>query len=238
MGRYWKRRTEKKVTCMLEITEHAKVFTAHDKYLGKVDRIVIDPITRMVSHIVVHKGILLREDKVIPIENVTTATEERINLKRGSHVEDFPSFIEQHYLTLDETGDEAEASRDPDQPHGPSSVPFVWYGPYGIGATMFESSMRTVTEKNIPERAVALEPGAMVCALGRMKVGELEEVITTDSGMATHIVVTMCDTSLDRKAIPMHWVDEISENEIHLGVTPWMIEAIGPYDPSLSPIAG
>jgi hypothetical protein len=223
---------------MLEITEHAKVFTAHDKYVGKVDRIVMDPITRMVSHIVVHKGIFLREDKVVPIENVTTATEERINLKRGSHMDDFPSFIEQHYVTLDEAGDESEAGQDPNQPQGPSSAPFVWYGPYGMGTTMFESSMRTVTERNIPERAIALEPGAMVCALGRAKFGALEEVITTDAGVATHIIVTMSDPSLDRKAIPMHWVDEISENEIHLGVTAWMIEAIEPYDPSLSSLPG
>ena len=85
---------------------------------------------------------------------------------------------------------------------------------------------------------LSLEPGAMVCALGRTKVGELEEVITTDSGMATHIVVTMSDSSLDRKAIPMHWVDEISENEIHLGATLWMVQAIEMYDPHLSPMRG
>lgn len=217
---------------MLEITERTKVFTAHGEYVGKVDRIVIDPITRMVSHIVVHKGVLLPEDKVIPVEGIATATEERVNLTRGNHPDEFPSFVDQHYVELDET------DQDGDEPTVTASGPFVWYGPYGIASSMYESSMRVVTEKNIPERAVALEPGASVCALGRVEIGRLDEVITTKAGLATHIVVTMSDPSLDRKAIPMHWVDELSENEIHLGATLWMVEAIEMYDPHLSPMRG
>ena len=217
---------------MLEITEHAKVFTAHGEYVGKVDRIVIDPITRMVSHIVVHKGVLLPGDKVIPIEGIATATEERVHLARGNHPDEFPSFIEQHYVRLD------EEDQDRDQETTAIKTPFVWYGPYGMASSMYESSMRVVTEKNIPERAVALEPGVCVCVVGRAEIGELDEVITTDSGLATHIVVTMSDPSLDRKAIPMHWVDEIAADEIHLGATQWMIEAIEAYEPHLSPLRG
>jgi len=217
---------------MLEITEHAKVFTAHGEYVGKVDRIVIDPITRMVSHIVVHKGVLLPEDKVISIEGIATATEERIHLARGSHPNEFPSFIEQHYVKLDD--------EDHDGDPGTEDVrtPFVWYGPYGMASSMYESSMRVVTERNIPERAVALESGACICVVGRAEIGELDEVITTEAGLATHIVVTMSDPSLDRKAIPMHWVDEIAANEIHLGATQWMIDAIEAYDPHLSSLRG
>lgn len=217
---------------MLEITEHTKVFTAHDEYVGKVDRIVIDPITRTVSHIVVHKGILLPEDKVIPVGGIATATEERVNLQRGNHPDEFPSFIEHHYVSVDESGeDEVETT-------GGVSAPFVWYGPYGMASTLYDSSMRHVIERNIPERAIALEPGATVTAPGRSEVGRLEEVITTEAGMATHIVVTMSDPSLDRKAIPMHWVDNIAEKEIHLGATQWMIEAVEPYDPHLSSTPG
>jgi hypothetical protein len=217
---------------MLEITERTKVFTAHGEYVGRVDRIVIDPITRMVSHIVVHKRVLLPEDKVIPVDGIATATEERVHLARGSHPDEFPSFIEQHYVELD------EEDGDGSEPVGPIKPPFVWYGPYGMASAMYESSMRVVTARNIPERAVALEPDACVCALGRGVVGKLDEVITTDAGLATHIVVTMSDPGLDRKAIPMHWVDDIAENEIHLGVTQWMIDAIERYDPDLSPVRG
>ena len=216
---------------MLEITEHTKVFTAHDEYVGKVDRIVIDPITRMVSHIVVHKGILLPEDKVIPVEGIATATEERVNLGRGNDPDEFPSFIEHHYVRVD------ESEQAGDETKGAISAPFVWFGPYGTASTMYDSSMRDVIERNIPERAVALEPGATVTALGRSEVGRLEEVITTEAGMATHIVVTMSDPSLDRKAIPMHWVDDIAASEVHLGATLWMIKAIEPYDPQLSPLS-
>jgi hypothetical protein len=217
---------------MLEITEHTKVFTAHGEYVGRVDRIVIDPITRMVSHIVVHKGVLLPEDKVIPIGAIATATEERVHLARGSHPDEFLPFIEQHYVKLDnEDQDEDEGGRA-------LRTPFVWYGPYGISSTMYESEMRLVTERNIPERAIALESGVCVCALGRAEIGKLDEVIATETGLATHIIVTMSDPSLDRKAIPMHWVDDIAENEIYVGATQWMIKAIEPYDPHQSPLQG
>jgi sporulation protein YlmC with PRC-barrel domain len=218
---------------MLEITEHAKVFTAHGEYVGKVDRIVIDPITRMVSHIVVHKGVFLPEDKVIPIDAITTATEERVHLARGSHTEDFLPFIERHYVKRDDEDDE-----DADEHGEPVRAPFVWYGPYGISSTMYETEMRMVTERNIPERAIALEPGACVCSLGRVEIGTLDEVIATETGLVTHIVVTMNDPSLDRKAIPMHWVHDIAENEVHLGASQWMIDAIEAYDPHLSPLEG
>jgi sporulation protein YlmC with PRC-barrel domain len=221
---------------MLEITEHTKVFTAHGEYVGRVDRIVIDPITRMVSHIVVHKGVLLPEDKVIPIDGIATATEERVHLARGNHPEEFLPFIEQHYVKLDD-GDQ-DGNQDGDERGEAVKAPFVWYGPYGMASTMYDTQMRVVTERNIPVRAIALEPGASVCALGRVEIGELDEVITTEAGLATHIVVTMSDPSLDRKAIPMHWVDEIAENEIHLGATEWMIEAIELYDPHMSPLRG
>ena len=214
---------------MLEITEHTKVFTAHDEYVGKVDRIVIDPLTRKVSHIVVHKGVLLPEDKVIAVGRIATATEERINLARGSHPDEMPAFVEQHYVELD------EADQDPEGQSGAATAPFVWYGPYGMVSTMYESSMRLVTKRNIPERAVALESDISVCALGRDEIGRFDEVITTDAGLATHIIVTMSDSTLDRKAIPMHWVDNITENEIMLGVTSWMVDAIETYDPRLSP---
>lgn len=212
---------------MLEITEHTKVFTAHGEYVGRVGRIVIDPITRMVSHIVVHKGIFLPEDKVIPVTGIATATEERINLDRGNHPDEFLAFIEQHYVKIDEEEEDDDVR---------TRAPFIWYGPYGMSSAMYASSMRVVTERNIPERAIALQPNVSVCTLGRVEIGEFDEVITTDAGLATHIVVTMSDPSLDRKAIPMHWVDEIGENEIHLGVTRWMIDAIEVYDSHLAPV--
>ncbi len=219
---------------MLEVHENARVFTAHDEHLGKVDHIVIDPLTRMVSHIVVRKGIFFPEDKVIPIDVVATATEERINLDQDVDPDRFPPFLEYHYVPLEEPIEDLSASAGT----APAPFPFVWYGPYGVASPTYETTMRTVTERNIPDRAVALEPGIPVLATGRREVGRLEEVILTDFGSATHIVISDDGFNPVRKAIPINWVDAISENEIRLGVVEHMVQSIKPYDPGELPSAG
>lgn len=216
---------------MREIVEKARVFTAHDVYVGKVDRIVIDPLTHMVTHIVVRKGILFPEDKVIPTDEIATATEERINLGRDVDPDVLPAFIEHHYVPLDEFEQAQEAA------DGSTTLPSVWYGPLGIMTPVYESTMRAVTERNVPDRTVALEPGVPVYATGQHDIGRFEEVIMTDMGMATHIVISQDGFNPVRRAVPINWIETISETKVVLGTTEHMVRSIRPFDPTELPTA-
>ena len=67
----------------LELREGAAVFTPGDEQVGKVSGFVIDPDTSEVTHLIVQKGWLLPEDKVVPFDMVRTATEDKFNLRRS-----------------------------------------------------------------------------------------------------------------------------------------------------------
>ena len=76
----------------LTINEGTGVYTADDTHVGSIDRVVVDPLTLELTHIVVSKGLLLPEDRVLPIGAIATATEQRINLKADIALDDLPQF--------------------------------------------------------------------------------------------------------------------------------------------------
>ena len=57
----------------------APVF-AQDGRTGHLGKVVIDPHTRRVTHLIIHRGVLLAEDRVVPVELVERATPEGISL--------------------------------------------------------------------------------------------------------------------------------------------------------------
>jgi hypothetical protein len=45
----------------MELSEDARLYTARDQDLGKIDRIIIDPVADKVTHLAVRNGIILSE---------------------------------------------------------------------------------------------------------------------------------------------------------------------------------
>jgi uncharacterized protein YrrD len=212
---------------MLDITNDTGVYTAHDEHVGTVDRVVLDPSTRAISHVVVGKGILFREDRLVPISDIATATAERINLRRDVGVDDLLPFVEQQYVPLADT--------DADRPAGPDdkSVRFAMplSGPVGEVMPTLDAELVPVEQRNIPDRLTALEIGAPVLSSDHRDVGRLERVVTSAEGQPMHIVVEEGGLMPERRAIPMKWVTEIAENAVALDVTREMVEAIRPLEP-------
>ena len=115
-----------------ELKEGTTVFTWDGKEVGKVSRVILDPSTNEVTHIVVQKGMLLPTDKVVPIEMVRTATEEQVLLyENAGDVNQLPPFEESHFIST---------SAQDTNPAGRTSYPYApayyWYPPpAGILAT-------------------------------------------------------------------------------------------------------
>jgi uncharacterized protein YrrD len=210
---------------MLDIATNTGVYTARDEQVGTVDRIVLDPSTRAVSHVVVRKGIFFPEDKLVPIGDIATATPERINLRQEVSMDDLPPFVEQYYVPLDER----------DRPPGPpdQAVRFAMplSGPVGETMPTPRPELVPVRERNISERLTALEAGAPVFATGHEAVGRLERIVTTGQGQPSHIVVEEGGLSPDRRTVPIEWVLGIAEDAVLLDATREMIETIAPLDP-------
>lgn len=206
----------------LHIGEGSPVATASRERVGKVDRIVMNPITMGVSHVVVRKGFFFPEDKVIPVGMVATADDEMIVLTSNVDTDELEPFEEEHCI-------EADSRADSEDQTAGMIPPMLFYGAYGLPTPLLPSMLHTVTIRNIPDRAIALTGDVPVVTKDGEEVGRFDEIIVTKTGVATHMVIT---TGGPRRAVPMWWIDSVSDDQITLGVLKQMVNAVPAYDPT------
>jgi uncharacterized protein YrrD len=78
----------------MNIRKNADVITSRGRKIGRVGRVVLDPQTREVTHIVVKKGQLLTRDKFISIDQIDSATKDHILLRKSTvNPDEFPDFL-------------------------------------------------------------------------------------------------------------------------------------------------
>ncbi|MEX1343099.1 MAG: PRC-barrel domain-containing protein, partial [Candidatus Limnocylindrales bacterium] len=203
---------------MLEITSETNVYTAHDEHVGTVGRIVLDPETLAISHLVVRKGVLFSEDRLVPIADIATATAERINLGQEVTLDDLQPFVEQSYEPL------PDRERPAGSPVEGVRLRMPMSGPVGETMPPVDAELVPVDRRNIPDRLTAVEADATVLDVDGNEVGRLERVITTQEGQPTHIVVGERGLMPDRRVLPIAWVAEITESAIALDASREVIE--------------
>lgn len=215
----------------MQFKENAHVFTAGGQDVGKIKRVVVDPESKELTHLVVQKGFLFADDKVIPLDEIETATEEKVVLKEGREDPDkFPDFEESHYVAADERRKSAH-------PDAEDSDPLAWYYPLPGGA-WWSTRMGTYpgyqsppyvrkTKLNIPEGTVPLEEGSKVFSVEGEHVGNVERVYADESEQrVTHLLVSKGLISKSYKLIPSMWVASVSEDAVRLSVGEGFIESL------------
>jgi uncharacterized protein YrrD len=217
----------------MRLLEGAEVFSADGEKIGTLERVVINPETDEVSHLVVKKGMLFSEDKVIPIEMVDLEIGDRIALKATDQdLEDMPDYEVSHYVQrdkwnqLDYQEDEIEA--------------VYWYPPARAwwrtaGFVGYPQPQFVVeTEVNIPEGTVALKEGAEVISRDGKHIGNVERIITDpEDNRATHFVISEGFILKERKLVPTPWVMDVLEDEIHLFIKSNLFENLPEYEPTV-----
>jgi uncharacterized protein YrrD len=217
----------------VELKEGTSVFTAGGEEVGKINRFVLDPTTNEVTHIVVQKGWLFTEDKVVPFDNVRTVTEDNVILNEDiGDYDQLPSFEERHYIQVDDTSNAEVSGRE--AAYG--SVPaYYWYPPYGyLGYPAYglEYSYWPPTEiqQNIPSNTVPLHEGVDVISSDDKHVGDVDRLLVNpDSNRATHFVISQGMLFKDRKLIPARWINTVQEDKVHLAVSSKMLERLPSY---------
>jgi sporulation protein YlmC with PRC-barrel domain len=210
---------------MLEVTKDTDVYTADDKHVGSVDGVVLDPDSQKLTHLVVRKGLFFPEDKLIPFDDISTATPERINLRQDVEAGDFLPYIEHHYVPLNEL-DRPDTLTAPE-----GAFMATWYGPMAVVPTAPPEAMQDVVERNIPDRLTELQVGHPVFSSDHEIVGQLETVVANDAGMPTHFVISAEGLSPDRRAVPIDWVRDISGDAVELAANRRQVDAIVPLGP-------
>lgn len=206
----------------MQFKNDTSVFTADGQEVGQIDRVVLDPRTKEVTHVVIREGLLLTTDKVVPLDLIAKADEDHIILQTET-VEALPDFEEHHFITLD--GEELPPSYLPEH-----AAPMYWY-PFGAeqGVRQYvrhpHQPYIIETERNIPQQTVAVKEGAKVMSADGEHVGNIERVfVDPDTDRVTTFLVSKGLVLKERMFVPKAWVADFGEREVQLAVSAKLLE--------------
>lgn len=234
----------------MQFQADAKVVDTEGNTLGHVDRVVFDPATKEVTHLVVRKGLVFTTDRVLPVKLVTDATAERVQLVAGTTkdvLDGLPEFEETQYLLADEQDfvklPEATMARPiPGAVMNAVGTPaLVWY-PTTPGAMSGYGSFNAIpyvpaaadyvaqARRNIPENTVGLKEGARVNSADGHHIGDVERVFVDEGSLrATHLLVADGLIFKTHTPIPVTWIDTVTDDEITLAVSEKLLKGLPEY---------
>ena len=211
----------------MEFQENTKVYSSDGKELGHVSRVVVDPVTNHVSHVIMRSG-LMGTELVFESDLVGQATRERVGLRRSAEeLKDLPAFEVERYVPA-----------DLDSQLPTAEPPAMYWYPVtpmtdGFGGTFVRPLEVPIVERNIPKYAVPLREGARVIASDGRHVGEVHEVVVDRaSKQLTHFVITKGVLFKEHKLVPASWIKDIAEDEVRLGVSTGVLHALREYQPA------
>jgi len=197
--------------------------------VGKVKEVVIDPKTDEASHVILEKGIILSKDKVLHISLVEDANEERVKLYPLDHsLDSLPDYEKEQFVEIRD-----EKERKPVAGSPPILISYPPVSPYPVGPHIQdEHEMRVVKKeiKNIPHDVQPIQEGAKVVTIDGHHIGDVERLILdqqTDN--ATHLIISEGVLLIEKKVVPVDWINEYDEDEIHLAVDRRVIENLPEY---------
>ena len=216
----------------MRLTKGADIYSSTGEKLGILDRVVIDPETKEVNHLVISKGGLFKTDKVLPMDMVNQEIEDQITLLAPKHdLDEFQDFEETEYVNVDET-DTPEVVVPASYWYPPLNM--VWWRAGGTEHPAMHPAMPQYVPKTkqlIPEGTVALEEGARVVSSDDKHVGNIEQIIVDEQdNRVTHFVVSEGVLFKDRKLIPVTWISHIDEDEVHLSTSAGVMDRLPGYE--------
>lgn len=207
----------------MQLQKKANVIAANGQSIGRIDRVVLNPVTKVITNIVVHKSALFnKEDKVVPITLVAETTEDQIVLRgEAGELDSFPPF-EERRVVAEKPDEEPSQSMNTPQP--------VNYGIPGVSPAFVPppgDQFITQIEQNIPEGTVAMKEGAKVVSSEGEHVGNVERVFAdTSIDQITHLLVSRGMFVKEAKLVPVKWVMTMGEDEVHLRVKKDSVEEL------------
>ena len=213
----------------MKFVKGAEVFNAAGEQIGTVSRVVIDAKTSDVTDLVIERGALFKDEKVVPVQLLDAATEDRIVLgETNQSVEDLPNYETTHYVPVDQKG---APFNNLETSYWYPPINFQTPAPGRMPAVPVELDTRT--EPGIPEGRIAITEGAAVISADDKHVGNVEQVIMNSEGNSvTHFVIGKGFLLKEHKLVPAHWASSMDDDEkIRLSVDASLFDRLPEYNP-------
>lgn len=213
----------------MKFVKGAEVFNAAGEQIGTVSRVVIDAKTSDVTDLVIERGALFKDEKVVPVQLLDTATEDRIVLgETNQSVEDLPNYETTHYVPVDQKG---APFNNLETSYWYPPINFQTPAPGRMPAVPVELDTRT--EPGIPEGRIAITEGAAVISADDKHIGNVEQVIMNSEGNSvTHFVIGIGFLLKEHKLVPAHWASSMDDDEkIRLSVDASLFDRLPEYHP-------
>lgn len=211
----------------MQFKRDVPVFSAEGKRIGAVSRVVIDPRTDGVTHLVLTKtsipDAVFENDKVLPVAFVQEAGEERITLGEEAPAWDaLQNFKETLYIARREEENRAIAPT--------YARRYYWY-PFSDTKSADpehlvypHTQLYTATQENIPPGNIALQEGAQVISADERALGYVSRVFAdAETGKVTHFAVRENESEW---IIPAWWVKRFQELAVKLAVEERIIKKL------------
>ncbi len=216
----------------MQIKQGAEVYTAGGDRVGSIDRVAINPRTRAVTHLVVRKGLILRRDKILPVEWLAETGEEKVILRQGAgDLDGLPDYEEQYFVPTDAVPYDATVNT--------GYVPMVYWYPPALNTAVApviddvrynETPAHSGSPDTTLGDSIALKEGAAVISSDDQEVGRVEGIqFQADGGQVEHIVVSKGLLQKTRKRIPALWLQTVTGNEVRLAVEAKVLEHVPDY---------
>ena len=200
----------------------ARIRTADGNDVGVVKALVIDPRSKVITHLVVQEGLLFNSDMLIPASVIDDRedTAGTIKLKIAEdelHRQDLRGYDDDEFVS---TADEQLKAWVRPLGVGPSVVSYPQVLPPGLGYLASEEDV------HIPLEEITLERDSTVVDCEGRTVGNVEECVTDETGAITHFTIAEGGLFKRPVTVPIDWVSRIEDDRIALAVDRTVLEKI------------
>ena len=219
----------------MQFDHNATILSSDGEKAGHLDRVVIDPRTREISHIVIRRGLLNAKLKVVPMMLVSSAAHDEIGIRvSADRLDELDNYEDTKYVPTNESDNPNDEAPPRDEPAtlvpGVPAPGVYWYPPYleaGIGAAPVQPGYVREKQVNIPDGTVAIKEGAQVTTSDGKHVGKVHEILTgSNSGQITHFRISKGVMNKELRLIPTEWVARMDPEELTLAVNEKTVEGL------------
>lgn len=190
---------------------------------GKLIKVVVDPASKRVTHLIVEKGFLQKEDRVLPVTLVERATPEAIYLSiESKELAHYPKYREMEFV---------QPAPDWEYNRYRQGEVVHWATYYGlVTVEPIVPYVRYKVHEGVPATQEVIGRGTPVRTLDGV-VGKIDHVLVNrETGEITHLVLRR-GVFPQRLVIPISLVTEVDDEGVFLDITNEELKELPHYTP-------